>query len=255
MIEMLSLYHGTDAMSARLIFAEGTPVDYHARNGLRSFARELAKSILDALGMVEKESWEIDIALNCIRPGSADIEAWDLWVRSLPSLFGTHSGTPFDYGPLYVTSSFARARRYCADNPYRSEFVRSVVGGLEIARAIGTVEASRAEGMLNQQPACRAAIEAPSDPVVIEFGGFTVDMLRTETGKADLSSDLLLLDLAREEGVDQQLSFRIERYERRHVVAVHDLTAQRSDRSYLANADWSGVAAEVWLASLAPQSR
>lgn len=247
MIDTLSLYHGTDTSAARLILEVGTPQDYHARIGVRAFARELAKVIVDALGMVCKEGWEIDFTLNSIRPGSADVNAWHLWMKSLPSLLETSSGTDFDYGPLYVTPSFARARRYCADNPYRSEFLRSVVGGLEIACAIGDGEARRAAEMLDQHPAIRAAIEAPPHPVVIEFRGVSPEALRTEKGEGNLWADLSWLDLARGEGIDPQLSFRLERFERSQVVALHDLKAKQGDLPYVANANPSGVAAEVWL--------
>lgn len=223
MIETLSLYHGTDANSARHLLEVGTPVDYHARTGSRVLARELVGMILDEIGMVDKEIWEIESALNQIRTETADVAAWDLWVRAIPSLLGARSGTLFDYGPLYVTPSFARARRYCTENPYRSEFLRSIAGGLEITRTIGTAVAQKAEALLDQHRACRAALEAPPAPVVIEFLGVSPDSLQTEAGGNDLSNDILFLNMPLEVGTDFQLSFRLQRFERQHVVAVHDL--------------------------------
>jgi hypothetical protein len=166
----LTFYHATSEVAARSILEVG------ARNVLRDLgAQELGRRIWDAfakhggienLYSIAKDEAE-HLSLSALKPSDASTKGL------------------FSYGDFSITLNLGNAYRYALNNPFRSEFLRALHGGLSLLRRLNdplTVEAPMFF------PAVHQLLQARHLPVVLELSGIDETRLRREDGGEDALS-------------------------------------------------------------------
>ena len=233
--EKYTFYHGTSAASARSILINGARQDYLKSIGAEILAVKVAQHIFSKINVKSYQTlvdpyWEVSEALR-IRFGINVIgkSGHDLWVRSLPHLFDTQNKSLFEYGGFFVTASITRAYRYACSNPYGSEFIHSLVGGIEILKLIDASISEDIAKTISESADLFAAMSRRSNPVVIEMSGINVENFISESGSNDISNDLRILDFFESIGHDPQVSFQLSKLDRAKITAIHDLKDWNSE--------------------------
>jgi len=223
--EHFTFYHGTSAVSAERIIVEGIKVEYLTSLGAVSYAKNFASLILAHLRLDGHSTWEIDKALcDSAVISSIDAGSYDLWLKSLPYILGAKSKAYFDYGSFFVTGSRAVAYRYAVGNRYRSEFIRSLAGGIEVAKGINPSETKRILAQLErEEKELFAAIQSPSYPVVLEINGLNIEEFEAENVDENIDCSLILMSGLLDGNVDPQISFRLKKIHAENIIAIHDL--------------------------------
>ena len=153
--ERFTFYHGTSRTSALAILDKGIRDDYMRTIGATDVACEITRLVIEYMGMNDKSENEIKESFrkSFILEGRNEA-ARDLWIKSLPYCLGMNSDTMFDYGAFFVTASIEKAYRYAIGNPYRSEFLRAIVGGVDICMSLESPLAERVKGLRQEFPRC-----------------------------------------------------------------------------------------------------
>jgi hypothetical protein len=187
----LTFYHATSEVAARSILELG------ARNVLRDLgAQELGRRIWDAFakhGGVEN--------LYSIAKNEAEHLSLTALEPSDPSAKGL-----FSYGAFFVTLNLGNAYRYALNNPFRSEFLRALHGGVSLLRRLNDPMAMEAPKLF---PAVHNLLQAR--------------YLREDGGEAAAVEIELFLQMGELPGVNMPASFRAYEVSPADVLAVHDL--------------------------------
>jgi hypothetical protein len=131
----------------------------------------------------------------------------------------------FSYGDFFVTLNIGNAYRYALNNPFRSEFLYALYGGLSLLRRLNDPLPMEVP---TRFPAVHQLLEVRHLPVVLEISGIDEARLRPEDGGEDTSVEIeLFLQMGELPGVNMPASFRASEVRPADVRAVHDLTSWR----------------------------
>lgn len=240
----LVFFHGTGAEAAWKIVTSGARDGLFEEVGAFALGRAIRQAMLNHTGLPSEEDWRLDSMLP-----PADDEAEHLWFFAMQHLGEPSKSSLFGYGHFAVTLNPAIAYRYTIRNPYRSEFVRALAGGLKILTRVGHPFSAQVPNLF---PDAYRAIAFPSPPVVLELHRITRDRLLKEDGSPDIDPHLKLF-LSRRQ--DVTANFRIRDVAPADIAAVHDLHSWRPEeledpswRPDPSRVDSGRLAAADWLA-------